>query len=104
MDEHSINDSSNNNPQVDSSMSWSASIVFAVINLILIIICNLFKKMVLSTGVILLFLLGIYAGYSAIKCGKNEGKISSIFLGIIGIIVNVMIIVLYVVLILKKYI
>ena len=66
-----------------------AAIVFGVINLALVALFYLIKKVFLGAGIALFFILGFYSVGMAIKNGINEKNMKCLGMGILGLILNI---------------
>ncbi|MBP5309704.1 MAG: hypothetical protein J6W58_00985 [Lachnospiraceae bacterium] len=66
-----------------------AAIVFGIINLAFVGLFFLIKKMFLGAGFALLFMLGSYSVYHAIKSGIKEKNIKCLCMGVLGLILHV---------------
>ena len=94
-----------NNTNGEIKGADAASILFGVINLILVAIFYLIKKAFVGGGVALFFMLGFYAAFHAIKNGIKEMDFKSLGKGILGLILNIAalgILILFIIRILKK--
>lgn len=85
---------SDNNPEETGSLSGS-SIAFGIINLVLVGICFLIKLAVISTGLILFFLLAFYAVFLEVKNGITEKDMKVLGKGLLGLAINVAALILY---------
>ena len=65
-----------------------AAIVFGVINLVLVALFFLIKKLFLGASVALFFLFGFYAVFLAIKNGIKEKNMKCLGMGILGLILH----------------
>ena len=79
----------NNSSGDDASASWKAAIGLGLVNIVLSIICGSFRIRILSTGLVIFLLLGIYGSFSSIKAGFKEKDFVAIILGIIAMVMNV---------------
>ena len=78
-----------NNVMDDPEQAWKAAIAIGIINVVLAIACGSFRIRIMSAGLIVLLLAGVYGSFSSIKGGLKERKSTAVIMGIIAMIINV---------------
>ena len=77
----------NNNSKINGADG--AAICFGIINLVLVLLFFLIKRVIFGAPVLLFFLLGFYAVCMAIKNGIKEKDFKCLGMGILGFILNI---------------
>ena len=80
-----------------------ASIIFGIINLALVGLFFLIKKVFLGAGFALFFLLGFYAVCQALKYGIKEKDLKCLVMGMLGFILNIVSLGLLILLIIRTF-
>ena len=96
------NKKGNYNPE-GTGGAYGPAVTFAVINLALVGLCFVIKLTIITSGTILFFLLGFYAVYLAIKDGITEKNMKGLGMGILGLLINIVAIVLYLMILKSRF-
>ena len=69
--------------------AWKAAIGIGILNVVLSILCGSFRIRIMSAGLIILLLAGVYGSYMSIKGGLAKRKSIAVLMGIIAMVINV---------------
>ncbi|MCR5213332.1 MAG: hypothetical protein K6E10_02880 [Eubacterium sp.] len=74
---------------------YGTGISFGIINLLLVGICFLIRLAIISSGLVLFFLLAFYAVFEEFKKGIEERNKKGLLKAFIGLAINVVALILY---------
>ncbi len=73
----------------DPKNDWKMAIGLGVVNVVLAILCGSFRVRVMSVGLVIFLLAGIYGSFTAIKGGIKSKYTISVILGVVAMVINV---------------
>ncbi len=89
-------------PDEKGNLSGTA-ISFGIINLALVGLCYLIKLAIISSGLLLFFLLGFYASFVEVKDAISERELKPILKALAGLAINIVAAIIYLMIMKARY-